>query len=60
MGPAVGWLAHHLAIFPNAGRRSHQIKHNFRRHPYSTLGEWYRGQSGFTGLLTIKLTLTTC
>lgn len=60
--PAVRWLAHHLAVFPNAGQAfAYQIKHNFRGHPCNTLGEWYPRSVWFhfPVLLAIKLTLTT-
>jgi len=60
--PAVRWLAHHLAIFPNAGEAfAYQIKHNIKGHPCNTLGEWYPRSVWFhfPVLLTIKLPLTT-
>jgi hypothetical protein len=58
--PTVRWIAHHAAVFPNAGEAfAYQIKHNVRGHPCNTLGEWYPRSVWFhfPVLLTIKLSL---
>jgi hypothetical protein len=57
--PAVRWLTHHAAVFPNAGEAFHyQFKHNVRGHGSYLLGEWQRRAVWyyFPAALSIKLT----
>jgi hypothetical protein len=55
------WLAHNLAIFPNAGEGfQYQVKHNIKGHGAALLGEWHPRAVWyyFPVALTIKFSLT--
>ena len=58
--PAVRWLTHRAAVFPNAGEAFHyQFKHNVRGHGSYLLGGWHRRAVWyyFPVALSIKLTI---